>query len=234
MIGRRGPTWLVVAAVLWPVCAGAQTASPPRKHGFELSAGLIGIGPIDFGSDTAELVANAPSAPPSTLFRAASSIGTGIGVDGRVAFNVTRAFAVEGGFVWSRATLESRITSDVEGVPNVTVAQDLDTYFIEASAVWHVNNASFAGGRGIPFLAGGAGYLRQLDEDAMLTSESGRVYHAGGGIKYLLVDRRRGFVRGLGLRGDVRAYLREGGVEFDEDTERRTTWAAAAALMIRF
>ena len=44
MIGRRGPTWLVVAAVLWPVCAGAQTASPPRKHGFELSAGLIGIG----------------------------------------------------------------------------------------------------------------------------------------------------------------------------------------------
>ena len=230
----RNTRCLVVVATLLPAMASAQTASPPRKHAFEAFVGLIGVGPIDFGSATAELVANAPSGPPSTLFRASSSLGTGVGVDARLAFNITRAFAVEGGFVWTRATLESDITSDVEGVPNVTVAQDLDTYFVEASAVWHVNAARFAGGRGIPFLAGGAGYLRQLDEDAMLTSDSGRVYHAGGGVKYLLIERRKGFVRGLGFRGDVRAYLREGGVELDENLTRRTTWALSAALMLRF
>ena len=74
-------------------------------------------GPIDFGSATASLIANQSAAPESTLFRASSTIGTGVGLDGRVAFNITRALAVEGGFVWTRATLESRITSDVEGMP---------------------------------------------------------------------------------------------------------------------
>jgi hypothetical protein len=225
---------LCLGLVLWPALAGAQAASPPRKHAFEASVGVIGVGPIDFGATTADLVGNSPSGPPSVLFRASSSIGAGVGVDARLAFNITRALAVEGGFVWTGATLESAITSDVEGVPNVTVAQDLDTYFFEASAVWHLNGARFAGGRGTPFLAGGAGYLRQLDEDQMLTSESGRVYHAGGGVKYLLLERRRGFLKGLGLRGDARAYVREGGVELEEGTDRRTTWGLAAAVFVRF
>ena len=190
---------------------------------------------MDFGSATASLVANQSAAPESTLFRAASSLGTGVGLDGRVAFNITRALAVEGGFVWTRATLESRITSDVEGVPDVTVAQDLDTYFIEASAVWHLNALAFAGGRGLPFVAGGAGYLRQLDEEQMLTDDNpGTVYHAGGGVKYFFVQRPRGFIRGLGLRGDARLYVRSGGVELDEDTTRRNQWAVAAALLVRF
>ena len=231
---RRVRECALAAAVLVPAVAEAQTASPPRKHAFEVSVGVIGVGPIDFGTAAADLIANSPSGPPSTLFRASSSMGSGVGVDARLGFNITRALAVEGGFVWTQATLESRITSDVEGVPNVTVAQELDTYFVEASALWHVNGARFAGGRGIPFFSGGAGYLRQLDDDAMLTSDSGRVYHAGGGIKYLLVERRRGLVRGFGLRGDARAYLREGGVEFEENTTRRTTWGVAAALFVRF
>jgi len=234
VIARQVRACTLAAVMLVPAVAGAQAGSPPRKHGFELSVGVIGVGPIDFGTTAADLIGNSPSGPPSTLFRASSSIGSGVGVDARVGFNVTRALALEGGFVWTRATLESRITSDVEGVPNVTVAQDLDTYFIEASALWHVNGARFAAGRGIPFLSGGAGYLRQLDDDAMLTSESGRVYHAGGGVKYMLVERRRGFVRGLGLRGDARAYLRDGGVELEEDAPRRTTWGLSAAMMVRF
>ncbi len=166
--------WLTVVLAGAPGVALAQQTSAPRARSFELSAGGIGVGPIDFGSATASLVANQSAAPESTLFRASSSIGTGAGLDGRVAFNITRALAVEGGFVWTRATLESRITSDVEGVPGVTVAQDLDTYFVEASAVWHLNALSFAGGRALPFVAGGAGYLRQLDDEQMLTREESR------------------------------------------------------------
>jgi hypothetical protein len=192
------------------------------------------LGPIDFGTATAELVANQSSAPESTLFRASSSIGTGVGLDGRVAFNITSALAVEGGFVWTRATLESRITADVEGVPNVTVAQDLDTYFIEASAVWHLNALSM-GGRMLPFVAAGAGYLRQLDDEQVLTNEdSGTVYHVGGGVKYFFMQRPRGFVRGVGLRGDGRLYVRSGGVELDKDTTYRNQWAVAGSLLVRF
>ena len=233
MSGRR-PSLCLSLLLLAPVTALAQQNPAPRARSFEVSAGVFALGPVDFGSATASLVANQSTAPESTLFRAASTLGTGVGLDGRLAFNITRALAVEGGFVWTRATLESRITSDVESVPNVTVAQELDTYFIEASAVWHLNALAFGGGRGLPFVAGGAGYLRQLDEEQMLTDDPGTVFHAGGGVKYFFVQRPRGFIRGLGLRGDARLYVRSGGVELDEDTTYRNQWGLAAALLVRF
>jgi hypothetical protein len=233
----RVPTLLCVALLVIgrPVSVGAQQTYSPRPRSFELSAGGIAVGPVDFGSATASLIANQSTAPESTLFLASSTLGTGVGLDGRVAFNITRALAVEGGFVWTRATLQSSITSDVEGIPNSTVAQDLDTYFIEASAVWHLNALALAGGRVLPFVAGGAGYLRQLDEQAMLTSkDSGRVYHAGGGVKYFFLQRRRGFIRGLGLRTDARLYVRSGGLELDEDRTRRNQWGVSGSLLVRF
>ena len=116
-VSRLCLTLLVAFA---PLTARAQTATP-RARSFEVAAGGIAVGPVDFGSATASLIANQSSAPESTLFRATSAIGTGLGLDGRVAFNLTRALAVEGGFVWTRATLDSRITSDVEGVPDVAL-----------------------------------------------------------------------------------------------------------------
>jgi opacity protein-like surface antigen len=235
MTRARPWLWMAMLVIGVPATARAQQTAAPRPRSFELSVGGIAVGAIDFGAATASLIANQSGASESTLFRTTSTIGTGLGLDARAAFNITRALAVEGGFVWTRATLESRITSDVEGIPNTTVAQDLDTYFIEASAVWHLRGLSFAGGRVLPFVAGGAGYLRQLDEDAMLTTQdSGRVYHAGGGLKYFFMQRRRGFIRGMGLRTDARLYVRSGGVELDQDTTRRKQWAVAASLLVRF
>jgi hypothetical protein len=226
---------LTLAALLVPLAAAAQpSSSAPRARSFEVFAGAAAVGPVDFGSSVASLVANQSAGPESTLFRASTTLGTGTGLDGRVAFNITRSLAVEGGMVWTRSTLEAEITSDVENIPNVTLSQDLDTYFFEASAVWHLRPLSFARGRGLPFVSGGAGYLRQLDEDAVMTSDSGRVYHVGGGVKYAFMERRRGLVRGLGVRADARAYVREGGVEFEEGTTRRTTWGLAGGLMVRF
>lgn len=229
-------TWAAAAAVVLagPLVAVAQPTATPRARSFEISAGAIALGSVDFGSATANLIANQSSAPESTLFRTASTMKTGVGLDGRLAFNITRALAVEGGFVWTRATLESRISGDVESVPGVTVAQDLDTYFIEASAVWHLNALAFAGGRAVPFVAGGAGYVRQLDEDQVLTTDAGTVYHAGGGLKYFFMTRPRGFIRGLGVRGDARLYITDVGVELVEDTTRRNRWATSAALLVRF
>lgn len=229
-------TWAAAAAVVLavPLVGAAQPTAAPRARSFEVSAGGIALGSVDFGSATASLIANQSSAPESTLFRTASTMKTGVGLDGRLAFNITRALAVEGGFVWTRATLESRISGDIENVPGVTVTQDLDTYFIEASAVWHLNALGFAGGRAVPFVAGGAGYVRQLDEDQVLTTDTGTVYHAGGGLKYFFMTRPRGFIRGLGLRGDARVYITDVGVELVEDTTRRNRWATSAALLVRF
>jgi hypothetical protein len=214
--------------------AAAQPAAAPRPRSFELSAGGIAIGPVNFGAATASLTANQSAAPETTLFKADSELGTAAGLDGRLAFHISRALAIEGGFVWTRATLDSRITSDVEGIPDVTLSQQLDTYFIEASVLWHLNGLAFAGGRMVPFLAGGAGYLRQLDDTQLLTSDPGEVYHAGGGVKYVFLTRPRGFIRRLGVRADGRAYIQRGGVELDAGRQRRTRWGVSAGATVGF
>lgn len=224
----------LLLVLLTPVVGAAQQRStgsrPPR---FEVSAGVLALGPLDFGEATAALTGNETSSPDVTFFRAETQLGRGTGLDGRVGFNITRSLAVEAGFVWSRATVESRITSDVEGVPDITLAQDLDSYFIEASGVYHLNGAAFAGGKGVPFVSGGAGYLRQLDEEDLLI-DTGRVYHVGGGVKVFFRQKPRGFIRGLGVRADARAYFRSGGFELEEETDYRTTWATGAGLVMRF
>ena len=224
---------IVVAMLAAAPAARAQADATPRPRSLEISAAAIAIGGVDFGTATAALTANQQSSPDFTLFKSASSIGTATGFDGRAAFNITRVFAIEGGFVWSRSTLSSRITSDVESVPDVTLTEQLDTYFMEVSGVVHLNGLRFAGGRALPFLAAGAGYMRQLDGGALLV-DSGEVYHAGGGVKIVLRQRRRGFVRGFGLRADGRVYVRSAGLELAEDVTRRATWAAGGGLFVRF
>jgi hypothetical protein len=219
------------AVLLSPLVASAQA---PRPRSFEASAGVIALGPVDFGSARATLTGNQASAPDVTYFNAATEAGTGIGVDGRMAFNITRSLAVEGGFVWTRSTMESRITSDIEGVPNVTLTQELDTYFVEGSAVWHLNDLSFAGRRALPFVAAGIGYLRQLDDEALLTDDPGQVYHAGGGVKVLFRQKSRGFIRALGVRGDARLYFLTSGVELDDSRDMQIRWAIAGSGLVRF
>ena len=133
----------------------------------------------------------------------------------------------------TRATLESRITSDVEGIPDATLAQELDTYFVEASGVWHLRQLTL-GGNVLPFVAGGAGYLRQLDDEKLLTDDPGQVYHAGGGVKVLFRQRPRGFIRGLGVRADARMYFLTSGVELDDSRDYQTRWAISGGALLRF
>ncbi len=230
-------------AVLAAVCAAAglavanpafaQPDASPRPRSLEISASALALGGVDFGPSTASLTANDPGNPDFTLFTTSARIGAAPGIDARATFNVTRTFGVEGAFTWTRQTAEAEITSDVEGIPNTTVSETLSTYFIEAAAVIHLGRLQFGGGRGIPFVFGGGGYLRQLDGDAFLI-DTGTVLHAGAGVKYFFVNRPRGLVRGLGLRADGRLYMRSGGLELDEKKTRRPTWGLAAGVVARF
>jgi opacity protein-like surface antigen len=221
----------LAVVLLSPAIAAAQA---PRPRSFEVSFGAIVLGPVDFGSSRATLTANQASAPEVTYFDTDTALGAGTGFDGRLAFNITRSLAAEAGFVWTRATLESRISGDVEGIPAVTLVQDLDTYFVEGSAVWHLQDLAFAGRRALPFVAGGIGYLRQLDDEALLTDDPGMVYHAGGGVKVLFRQRPRGFIRALGVRADARVYFLTSGVEFDDSRERQVRWAVSGSALVRF
>jgi hypothetical protein len=229
--------WLIAGSAAASLALGAPAAAQPdaspRPRSLEISASAIALGGVDFGRRTASLTANDPGNPEFALFTTSASIGTGPGIDARATFNVTRTFGVEGVFTWTRQTAEAEITSDVEGIPNTTVSEKLSTYFIEAAAVVHLRRLRFGGGRGIPFVFGGGGYLRQLDGDAFLI-DTGTVLHAGAGVKYFFVNRPRGLVRGIGLRADGRLYVRSGGLELDDEKTRRSTWGAAVGTVVRF
>jgi opacity protein-like surface antigen len=227
-----GPFTLSAMLLASSTVAVAQDATP-RPRSFEVSAAALAIGGIDFGDRNATLTANDPGNPDFILFKTSSQIDTGAGLDARVTFNVSRTFGIEGAFTWTRQTAETAITSDAEGVPAVTLTEDLSTYFVAGAAVVHLRGLQFAHGRAVPFVFGGGGYLRQLDGESILV-DTGTVFHAGGGVKYFFATRPRGFVRGLGLRADGRLYVRSGGLELDDEKTRRPTWGLAGGLVVRF
>ena len=220
--------------------AVAQDAAP-RPRSFEVSASALALGGVDFGSQNANLTANDPGNPDFILFATSSQIDTGAGLDARVTFNLSRTFAIEGAFTWTRQTAETAVTSDSEAVPNITLTQDLSTYFVEAATVVHLHGLQFAHGRGLPFVFAGGGYLRQLDGESILV-DTGTVFDAGGGVKYFFATRPHGLVRAIGVRADGRIYVRSGGLDLSADEGRgtedegrwRPTWGMAAGLVVRF
>jgi len=189
---------------------------------------------IDFGSRDANLTANDPGDPAYPLFHTATKLGAGTGIDGRIAFNVTHTVAAEGGFLWVRQTLRTHITGDIESAPNTTLTQPLDTYVMEGAVVVHLVKAQFAGGKGLPFVLGGAGYRRQLDDRQILTS-SGPAFDAGGGVKYFFVRHSRGVLRDIGLRADGRVYVQSLDADADIDGQStRVSWVLTASALFRF
>jgi hypothetical protein len=138
---------------------------------------------------------------------------------------------VEGGFSFARPRLETDVRADVENAPRVTAVESVSQYVVEGSGVfrltrWHV-------GRGIPFVLGGAGYVRQLHDRDVL-AESGTQYHAGGGLAFPLRERPRGLFRSLGLRFEGRVILRRGGADLDAGQPWRALGGATAALSLGF
>ena len=150
-------------------------------------------------------------------------MGAAPAFDARVAYNLTRRFTVEGGVNYSAPSVHVSIGSDAEGAAAATTpSEQLSQYFLDASLLVFMPKLSFARGRGRMFVEGGAGYLRQLHE-GNFNVEAGQVYNAGGGVKHYFRPRPRGFVKGFGVRVDLRAYYKSGGYSFDgsEHLDRR-------------
>ena len=130
--GRVLLGWVLSAVAAVPVGAQGQF---PRPRSIEVSAAAIGTGGADFGKRAATLTANDPGAPDYVLFSADTSIGAGAGLEGRLSFDVTRTLALEGAVSWVRQTAATRVTGDVEGGPDLTASQRLDTYQFEGAAL---------------------------------------------------------------------------------------------------
>jgi hypothetical protein len=211
--------------------AAARAQSPTQGAGrFSVSGGLTWLGGYPLGSNTASLRRNEPgTTTPSgfTLFAVDASLERAYGVDARFAYAIARAFDVEVGGAFSQPRIAARISQDAEGDSIVLSDQRLTQFSLDGSLIWHVQ-AIDLGSRARPYVIGGVGYLRQIDDDRARV-ETGTVAHAGGGVRYWLRGDENTRHR-LGLRGEARFQLRSGGVDF----EGKTRMAPAVYLLGTF
>lgn len=201
------------ACTISAASASAQTATdrPIRQIEATFGAGLLGG--TGLGGADANLRGNTSSRQPFTLFATSSDVGRAPMWHARVAFSLTRRLVLEGSLARSSPEIRVATTADIEGAAPMTIAETVDQYFIDAAVLVMLDELRI-GRQAVPFVAAGAGYLRQLHEGQTLV-EQGEVYHAGGGIKYWLLARKAGAVRTAGLRGDATVYFLRRGISFD-------------------
>lgn len=223
MITRIG----LIAAIVLAVAAPARAQSPARKGSLELSAGGLWASGASLGRDEATETRNQIGGDRFTLFAASSRIDPGAGGEVRLALYLTPRVAVEAGGYVARHRVATRLSSDVEGLADVTATEELSEFIIDGALAMHVGSI----GRLLPFVRGGVGYLRQLHENRSLV-ETGRAYHAGGGATFWLTSRGTGFFKAWGVRADARVIVRDGGFSVGE--ERRTGVTATGALLVVF
>jgi hypothetical protein len=201
-------TLAFAAGVAAPATAqSAGAAALPRPGTWELSGGGVLTGGYGLGERAAELTPNTGSAS-FEQFTTDNRVRQALGVQARIGFIVTPALAVEGGFRFTRPVYEVRVSDDTEGAADTTIEETLSQYVFDGSVVWLLERAAFAGGRAVPFVFGGAGYLRELHEQDALV-EDGLEYHAGGGLKWWFGQGRR-----VGVRGEAGISIRDGGFDF--------------------
>jgi hypothetical protein len=232
----RPAGWLRAAAIVCACVTGGLSlpADAAAQAGrFELSGAAGWAGETALGSEQATLTGNGvPTGSPLVYFDADSTLGSGATFDGRLAWLLGRTFAIEGSAGVTRSELRTRITADVEGADPVTVTERVNQFTIEGGLLVHLRRLAFAGGRALPFVAGGGGYLRQLHDGETLATDGGSGY-VGGGLKYGLRERPRGWAKGFGLRADLRVRLHKGGFDLG-DRKLRAHPSVTGGLYLRF
>lgn len=217
---------MLVAGV--PSAAAAQ----PAQGRFVLSIGGLWHSGVPLGSRDAIETRNQVGGGAFVLFETESAITSGAGLVARIGVELASAFTIEMGGSWTKTSISTRLTGDAEAAPDLEVRSDLTEYVVGAALVFRLERLAMAGGRAVPFVEAGAGYLRQLHGDNRL-AETGSVLHGGGGLVMWLRSDRGVWLKRLGVRVDGRITTRNGGVELTEG-ERRVFAALGAGLTLVF
>ena len=213
MRGRAGVALAGVAALWLHAAPGwAQQPTDPEAGRSEISAGLGWIGSSAIGSRDATLTGAAGDR--FRLFSTQSDLGRRFEVHLRLGTQVARATEFEAALAFARPTVTTNISADAENAAATSAAEAVIDASIAAGVrvspgAWRV------GPRVHLFVVGGGGFLRELHEERTL-SQTGRIVYAGGGASVPLqtpgVSVRSDHV---GIRIDLRAMVRSGGVAFD-------------------
>lgn len=223
--------WCVACVVLLGTNpAAAQEAPALRAHRVVLEGGVVWSGSYGVGDRDARLRSNAVGStpPPFTWFSTSSKVGSVASATARVGVTLTPTLTVEGGGVFGMPRVAVTITGDAETTRQDLEGEQLRQYLLDAAVVWHLPVR--LGPRVRPFVVGGAGYLRQLHEERTLV-ETGQVYYAGLGARYWIRG-GSGTARSLGLRGDLHANLRRGGIDFEDKARVYPTLAVHLFLSL--
>ena len=200
----------------------------PRAGSKEFSGGATWSQGYDLGATRATLTRNpGTGSTPFELFSADTRIDSAPAGHARLGVYLARSVSIEGGVQYSRPMLRTRLGDDAEGAEAITASETVTRLVFTGSVLFHIVPASFAGGRGVPFIFGGGGYVRELHQGNELV-ETGREIHVGGGLKYWFGSGRRR----AGLRGDAGVSLREKGIDFGD--ARRMVPTAGVSLLYLF
>lgn len=208
-----------------PVDAQIYIGAPgPRPGTTEIAVG----GGFNMGktydSRDATLTANPSSGQGSLdLFTAETELRPAAAAQAALAVYITRSLAVEAGFQFARPSLEIRLSDDFEDAPDVTATTTITQYLFTGSLVYHLGRP---GAKTTPFIAGGAGHVRDVHQDNGLI-DTGVEYHGKAGVKMWFGRRQNNALR---LEGGI--SVRDGGFTLDED--RRIVPTASASFTHRF
>jgi hypothetical protein len=223
----RVTCWLLVSMCLWPSVAGAQS-SDAFPGWLALDVGVRWTSATTIG--TADAIETTPGGGRFQLFTTNTAIAPAIGIDSSIGVRLTRSLEAEASASFTKSDLRTKVGADAEGASGFTAAESLKQITVEGSLVFHLTRMRLSA-RSIPYLSGGAGFLRDLHEGNTL-GENGRVYHVGAGLHYFLKSSATGVVNALGIRLDGRAVARSGGTSFDDDLHLSP--AVSASLFARF
>ena len=225
----RGLLQSAAAALL--ILLGAHAASaqiyrlrrdPPGRGSVELGGGVMWASGFELGTSAAQLTRSGQQRT-FDLFSAEGEVGGFPGAHARVGVYLSPTISLEAGFRYARPQLAYRLSGDAESAPEETATEIINHYVFDGSLLVHFPGAAFASGRGVPFVSGGAGYVRELHEGNALV-ETGNEIHLTGGIKYWFGTRGRR----VGFRAEAGISSREKG--FDQQEGRRLQPLALAGM----
>ena len=228
---RRFLVPMVVVALACVMDAAAQT---PREWPgrVEVSFGAALNGGYAAGSETATLESNAvPTGGPFTLFEVQSDTRRSVAGAAGLAWRLARSIAVEASIRIDRPLIRTSVSQDPEAAAVSFGGERFSRYVFDGSLLVHLAGLTSGNGRLVPYVIGGAGYMRQLHVGRTLV-ESGRAYHAGGGLKLLVARRDRGLAKGLGVRIEGRVNVVTGAIGFDD--RRRIFGSIAGGAFVLF
>ena len=209
-----------------PCAAQVYIGRPtPRAGSVEISGGLLAAAGKDLPDVTATLTRNPGTGSGAfELFRSDSTLTTALGGQARVGYYLSPKIALEGGMQYTRSKVEARLTDDSELAEDATASETISGYLFTGSLVYHFGRST---SRVRPFLAGGGGHVRDVHAGNGVV-DTGMEFHGGAGFKSWFGSGRSK----MGLRADITASVRDGGVGTEES--RRIVPTATFSLAYVF